>query len=91
MVSPAELERLTILSEEMAEAQQEVAKILRFGWDSHHPAEPMVTNRDRLEVELGHVLNAMNMLHRNKHVDYEKVRRSLKDKELTISDFLSHP
>jgi predicted metallo-beta-lactamase superfamily hydrolase len=52
---PTEREReaLTILQEEASEVIKEVSKILRFGWDSHHPNFPDNTNRKCLEEEIG--------------------------------------
>ena len=39
---------LVTLSEECAEVQQAVSKVLRFGQDNYNPATPQVTNE--LEV-----------------------------------------
>lgn len=36
-LSPAETERLALLSEEMGEVQQAIGKILRHGYESIHP------------------------------------------------------
>lgn len=47
------VERLIILAEECAEVQQDIFKILRFGVDTVHLKEPLLTNRDKLTDELG--------------------------------------
>lgn len=51
-LTPAEAERLAMLAEECAEVIQIVGKILRHGYESHHPETPNVTNRDLLGKEL---------------------------------------
>ena len=61
---PTEREReaLTILQEECAEVIKEVSKIMRFGWDSHHPDDPVTTNRRLLEVEVGQLQHMIDYL-----------------------------
>lgn len=38
----------------LATAQHAITKAVRFGWDSFHPAEPKVTNLDRLRAAAAH-------------------------------------
>lgn len=52
-MTPAQAERLTMLAEECAEVIHAVTKILRHGYDSHHPARPGWDNRQQLEAEVG--------------------------------------
>lgn len=67
-LTPAQHERLAILSEELGEAQQAIGKILRHGYESHNPTisvpedERPATNREELEKELGDVVFAINLL-----------------------------
>lgn len=61
-INEAEQERLGLYTEEMGESQLEIGKILRHGIDSHHPDEPGLTNAQRLELETGHVLAAIDLL-----------------------------
>lgn len=61
-LSPAQVERLALLAEEMGEAQCAVGKVLRHGYDSCWPPDVGPTNRELLEVELGHVLHAIGLL-----------------------------
>ena len=51
-LTPAEAERLAMLAEECGEVIQVVGKILRHGYDSYHPDDPITTNRQLLQSEL---------------------------------------
>lgn len=51
-LTPAQAERLAMLAEECGEVIQIVGKILRHGYDSCHPKNPKVTNRELLGREL---------------------------------------
>ena len=51
-LTPAQAERLAMLAEECAEVILIIGKILRHGYDSHHPETPTITNRDILHEEL---------------------------------------
>ncbi len=64
-LTPAQAERLAMLAEECGEVIQMVGKILRHGYDSYHPVNPRVSNRDLLAKELrdvNAVLQAMARL-----------------------------
>lgn len=61
-LSFAEIERLTLLSEEAAEVIQAVAKIMRHGWQSHHPSCPGFDNREQLAKEIGDFRGAVALL-----------------------------
>jgi hypothetical protein len=62
-LTPAELERLAYLAEEMCEAGQMIGKILRHGYDSRDPTKASSpNNRVLLERELGDVLRAIRMM-----------------------------
>lgn len=55
-LTPSEVERLSCLAEEMGEVIQIIGKILRHGYDSYSPKDPLqTTNRTLLERELGDV------------------------------------
>lgn len=63
-LTPAEAERLAMLAEECGEVIQVIGKILRHGYESYHPADPLgLNNRGLLHSELTDlcaVLNAMD-------------------------------
>lgn len=61
-IGEPEQERLGLFSEEAGEVQVEIGKILRHGIDSFHPNEPGLSNAQRLELEAGHVLAAIDLL-----------------------------
>lgn len=62
-LSPAQAERIAILSEECGEVVQICGKILRHGLDSHHPMDPIkVTNRDLLLKEIADISVAVGLL-----------------------------
>jgi len=90
-LSDAELERLSILMEEMAESQQMISKVIRFRYLSHHPKDiNKITNKERLEEELGHVLNIINMICNSNDLDYETILKYKKIKENTIKSYLAY-
>ena len=51
-LTPAQAERLAMLAEEAGEVIQIVGKILRHGYDSYHPDDPLVPNRHMLVSEI---------------------------------------
>lgn len=63
---------LTVLAEELGEAQKEIHKALRFGIDDRKTLDPKVintdpnepTNRDKIMAELNDVLSLCEMLRR---------------------------
>jgi hypothetical protein len=60
-LSPAEVERLALVAEEAAEVVQVAMKILRHGYESHHP-QGFLSNRQLLEAELGDLDMAKTLL-----------------------------
>ena len=62
-LSPAEVERLYYLSEELAESIQAIQKVLRHGYESRNPdLENGPTNREHLEEELGQTMLAIALI-----------------------------
>ena len=90
-LSDAELERLAILAEEMGEAQQVIGKILRHGYSSINPLkDDDISNRERLERELGDVDYAMQMLCDAKDINHERIYQRTVEKAETIKRWLHH-
>ncbi len=87
-LTPAELERLAILSEELGESQQAIGKILRHGYDSCYGTG--LTNRQDLEREIGHVENAIQMLCGSSDLNIMNVQLSKDHKAVTIAEWLHH-
>lgn len=65
-LTPAQAERLAMLAEECGEVIQIIGKILRHGYDSHHPNDPRTTNRELLGRELTDLLAVSASLARDK-------------------------
>jgi len=89
-LSPAELERLALLLEEMGEAQQIIGKILRHGYMSYHPHDPAMPNRMLLENEVGHVLCAIQFLLDAEDIDEVSVLDSKRHKSVRVHEYLHH-
>lgn len=89
-LTPAQLERLAILGEELAEAAQIVGKILRHGWFSYSPFNPEVNNRQLLEKELGHVMHSVDRLAKAEEVNLGAVNAHSKVKAESIKRYLHH-
>lgn len=85
----AEAERLAVLMEELAEAQQVIGKILRHGYESTHP-DGGPSNREELQKELGDVRNAERMMIEAGDLDPAAIQLRAKAKELTIGQYLHH-
>ena len=89
-LTPKDAELLTLLAEECAEVVQAVTKILRHGLESHHPLHPDKTNRELLEVEIGHVLAANKMVRISKITRGENVIKAMFDKRENVKPYLHH-
>lgn len=65
-LTPAQAERLAMLAEECGEVIQMIGKILRHGYDSYHPQDRTVTNRQHLGRELTDLLAVAASLRRDR-------------------------
>lgn len=70
-LTPGETERLAMLAEECAEVVQIVGKILRHGYDSYHPENQALTNKDLLANEIADVDAVIKEMKRSELKDYE--------------------
>jgi NTP pyrophosphatase (non-canonical NTP hydrolase) len=94
-LTPAQHERLAVLSEELGEAQQAIGKILRHGYDCWNPDKETENeyppdNRADLERELGDVVYAMNLLLDSGDVHSDAIVRRTLFKASTIKPYLHH-
>lgn len=90
-LNPGEAERLAVLSGECAEVIQAISKILRHGYMSKNPTvQEAPNNLEALEVECGHVLNAIKMLTGEGDIDEAVVKASAYDKAESIGQWLHH-
>jgi len=90
-LTPAEAERLALLSEEMGEAQQAIGKILRHGYESHNPdkhAGP--SNRRDLEQELGDAKHATERMVLAGDLCARLINVSAADKQIKVERYLHH-
>jgi NTP pyrophosphatase (non-canonical NTP hydrolase) len=88
-----QMERLFLLAEELGEVQQAIGKILRHGYESHHPDDindSPVTNRQMLEKELGDVMCAIDFLCRGGDLDVTKMTLRSIVKAETVQQYLHH-
>lgn len=79
-LTPAELERLALLSEELSEAQQAISKIIRHGWS--------LTNKDRLTMELGDITLAVALMGAAGDVDRDDIQRHAEVKTPRMNEHL---
>ena len=69
----SDLEALIILSEECAEVVQSVSKIFRFGVDD---VNNNLTNRTKLENEIGDVLALVDILQKMDMISFSNVEKA---------------
>ena len=90
-LTPAEAERLALLSEELGEAQQAIGKILRHGYNSSNPYDSSTnTNRNYLERELGDVQFAIKLMTDKKDLNYGNVELARNKKGVAVWQYLHH-
>lgn len=90
-LTPAEAERLALLSEELGEAQQIIGKILRHGYQNYHPDDPeKTTNRTLLAQEMGHVWAATQMLVIPQDISGMILERSRGEKHEKVKKWMHH-
>lgn len=89
-LSPAQIERLALLAEECSEVIQIINKIIRHGYNSHHPNNPHESNRELLETELGHVRFASDLMEVTGDVRTVNIGIAQENKQDTVSKYLHY-
>jgi len=88
-LTPAEAERLALLAEECGELVQAVTKILRHGYESHHPVSH-ANNRETLHREMGDVRAAMLILCEAGDTEKKIIHEYADAKLKKVGKFLHH-
>ena len=86
----AQMERLVLVIEECSEIQHIASKILRHGWESYHPNDVTVSNRQLLEKELGDLAFVIHMLLKMKDVNEDNIGRYAEEKKDSIQKYLHY-
>lgn len=90
-LTPAEIERLAVLAEELGESIQVIGKILRHGYASVRPEDPKQRdNREQLHIELGDVLAAIQLMRNEGDISHSRLMSMKKAKLKRIDKFLHH-
>ena len=90
-LTPAELERLSILSEECEEVVLTIGKILRHGLDNSNPeVQNAPTNRQMLEKEVADVAVAIQMLMEAGDLNADACNLHRELKKESIKKYLRH-
>ena len=90
-LTDAQAERLALLLEELGEAQQAIGKILRHGYESRHPSKPHgPSNRDSLEIELGDVAAAIDIMKMAKDIEDATIKNHRDYKLVSVEKYLHH-
>jgi hypothetical protein len=90
-LSPAEHERLSMLLEELGEAQQIIGKILRHGYESVDPTRrDAPTNRRMLQKEIGDVRAVLEMMFAADDIDRSAVADRIRPKLQQLQRYGHH-
>ena len=88
-LTPAEAERLALLSEELGETVQAIGKVLRHGYENSHP-DGGPTNRESLERECGDVRHAILRLCDAGDLREAAINEHADDKAISVQEYLHH-
>ena len=88
-LSAAQIERLAVLGEELGEVQQRIGKVLRHGYSGVHPTNGH-TNLDELEIEVGDVLAAIELMYQRGDIDHDRIIEYRDAKLERLGKYLHH-
>lgn len=88
-MTPAEIERLALLAEEMGEALQMIGKTLRHGKESCHP-DGGESNIENLQKELGDVQFSIQLMQENDDISFATINHYANEKRKRVSQYLHH-
>lgn len=89
-LTPAERERLDLLTEECAEVIHMVSKIQRHGYESYHPEDDTYNNRELLQKEIGDLMAVLDMMFMCEDINKEFVTYCVEDKFKRVGKYLHH-
>jgi hypothetical protein len=88
-LTPAQAERLALLLEELGESQQAIGKILRHGYESHHP-DGGPSNRVNLVRELAQVIASIDLMVGAKDFNPQTLQKFREEKHEKVRQYLHH-
>lgn len=88
-LTPAQLDRLVRLGQEMGAAQQAIGKIIRHGYEGHHP-KGGPSNRESLERELGGILYAIDRMKANCDVSNYLIEAARTGRPESVTSYIHH-
>jgi NTP pyrophosphatase (non-canonical NTP hydrolase) len=87
-LTPGEIERLAVLSEECGEVVRAIGKIMRYGWESSSPfVAGGRSNRMALERELGSMRAVVNLMLDNQDVRLNAVQSWQRTKKTALENW----
>ena len=91
-LSPAEAERLHLLSEECGEVILAIGKTTRHGYESYHPESITghPTNQENLEKEIGDIMVAVELMEKAGDISLAAIQEHMEKKRKTLPRYLHH-
>jgi len=89
-LSPGELERIALLTEECGEVLQEIGKVLRYGYEGSHPKYGEKNSRERLQQEIADVLVIITLMIKENDININELAKCMKFKRNKINRALRY-